>query len=287
MREQRAEARPSFGQVLQALEMLPSNRSHTQQRYCSSVFSLTALWFASFGCGASVGEAVMVAAALCISLCSSFIAPPEVRVTVRLLHTAAAADWLRETALAVSDPASPRYGEVVPKAAVAAVLAPPSRVDAVNAWLSSHGAADAKWTTDSVNVHVSVAVADQLRRGSSSVAKALVTVHEQKVTEDLQRRRTKTTQATAQARITPQVIHQYLGIASPDSYAVAPTSVGIASPFDEDLDPQVAAEYVAKYGVGDPSNLKYQEGSKCVGASNPEPNLDVQMVLGTASCVSK
>lgn len=32
MREQRAEARPSFGQVLQALEMLPSNRTHTQQR---------------------------------------------------------------------------------------------------------------------------------------------------------------------------------------------------------------------------------------------------------------
>ena len=46
----------------------------------------------------------------------------------------------------------------------------------------------------------------------------------------------------------------------------------------------MAAAFVAKYGVGDAANLDTTGAEKCVagGADEPEPALDVQMVLGTA-----
>ena len=203
--------------------------------------------------------------------------------TIGLRLTASAARWLEETALTISDPASSRYGECVPRAEVDARLAPSAAVvEAVTAWV---GTDQALWSP--ARDFLTVAVArDSYDRLILSVPHNHVDYLRLDDTDaPAQPNRVQAAAPSHEARpeVTPRVIWRDLDI-DLATYEKLPARVGIASPYNEILGTDQVQTFIDRWGVGSMDNLDTSAAAACTAATStePEPTLDVECCAATS-----
>jgi hypothetical protein len=220
----------------------------------------------------------------------------EVEITIGLRLAPTASEWLERTVLAISSPSSNRYGELVPKLVVDDKLAPsPRQIAVVNEWLERAGLSGSRsWK----------ATGDLLTLAGSREAynRLMTTIPAEHVDLVLVRDRDSGTEPAAAARwrrhagprqsredeplkrpaVTPEVIWRDLDI-DRSFYESLPTRIGIASPFNELLDPNDFEAFVERYGIGSSANLDTSKAQSCIGSSMAaEPILDVECCAATA-----
>jgi hypothetical protein len=210
-------------------------------------------------------------------------------VTVGVRLSSDAALWLEQTAIAVSNPTSSRYGEKVPKATLEAFLAPSQeRIAAINKWIHTSTGLTAEWssTREFLTVQtVSWVEAEALDRTAPTTHVDYLHVEDEDAPtarSPLAHRASSSAGGGTRPQVTPQVIWKYLDIDWP-SYETLEARVGVASPFDEVLSTDNVKAFQSKYGVGG-AKIDASTAQACSGGEFPasEPELDMDMCAGTA-----